>query len=126
MIAYPFFMSAQFSTLSFTVGIFQTIAGVIARSTIQRLNTSAFLDFSRYANVIIISRSYRSTMFPFRQRVRRTTRSSHRTLLLSIARIFALTAAVNTLNKSAIWLCVSHTPLAVVRIVTRPFSIVMG
>ena len=38
----------------------------------------------------------------------------------------SVSAAVNTPNKSAIWLCVSHTPLAIGRIVTRPFSIVMG
>ena len=116
----------QFNTLSLLVGIFQTIAGVVARSTIHRLNTSAFSDFRRNANAATISRLYLSTMLPFRQRVRRQTCSSCRTPLLRIARIFAFTAAVNTPNKSAIWLCVSQTPFVAGRIVTRPFSIVIG
>lgn len=116
----------QFSLALLLIGIFQTIAGVVTRLTIHRLNTSVFSDFSRNANAVIISRSYRSTMFPFRQRVRRTTRSSCRTPLLRITRIFALTAAVNTPNRSAIWFFVSHTPWAIGRIVTSPFSIVMG
>lgn len=123
----PFvFWRCQFSILSLLIGIFHTIAGVVARSMIHRLNTSAFSDFSRKASAVIISRLYLSTMFPSRQRVRRTTWSSCKTPLLRIARIFVLTAAVNTPNKSAIWLCVSHTPLAVKRIVTSPFSIVIG
>lgn len=116
----------QFSILSLFVGIFQTIASVVARSTIHRLNASAFSDFRRNAKAVIISRPYRSTMFPFRQRVRRQTCSSSKTPLLHIARIFALTVEVNTPNKSAIWLCVSHTPFVAGRIDTRPFSIVMG
>lgn len=116
----------QFSTLSLLVGTFHTIVGVIARSTIHCLNTSVFSDFRRNANATIISRLYRSTMFPFRQRVRRQTCSSCSTPLLSITRIFACTAAVNTPNKSAIWLCVSHTPFVAGRIVTCPFSIVIG
>lgn len=120
------FSGFQFNILSLLVGIFQMIAGVVARSTTHRLNASAFSDFRRNAKAVIISRPYRSTMFPFRQRVRRTTCSSCSTPLLRIARIFVLTAAVNTPNKSAIWLCVSHTPFVVGRIVTRPFSIVMG
>ena len=116
----------QFNILSLFVGIFQTTSGVVTRSTIHCLNTSAFSDLSRKASATIISRLYRSTMFPSRQRVRRQTRSSCRTPLLSITRIFALTAAVNTPNRSVIWLCVSHTPLVAGRIVTCPFAIVMG
>ena len=121
-----FIFKNQLLTTSFTVNIFQTIVGVVARFTIHRLNASAFSDFRRNANAVIISRLYRSTMFPFQQQVRRITRSSCKTPLLRIARIFVLTAAVNTPNKSAIWLCVSHTPVVVGRIVTCPFSIVMG
>ena len=120
------FSGFQFNILSLLVGIFQMIAGVVARSTTHRLNASAFSDFRRNANAATISRLYCSTMLPFRQRVRRTMRSSCKTPLLSIARIFVLTVAVNTPNKSAIWLCVSHIPWAVGRIVTCPFSIVMG
>ena len=69
MIAYPLFISAQFNTLSLLVGIFQMIAGVVTRSMIHRLNASAFSDFRRNANAVIISRLYRSTRFPFRQLV---------------------------------------------------------
>lgn len=116
----------QFNILSLLIGILQTIAGVVARSTIHRLNTSVFSDFRRNANAAIISRPYLSTMFPSRQRVRRQTCSSSKTPLLHIARIFALTVEVNTPNKSVIWLCVSHIPFVVGRIVTRPFSIIIG
>ena len=116
----------QFNILSLLIGLLQTIAGVVARSTIQRLNASAFSDLSRNANAATISRLYCSTMFPSRQRVRRQICSLSKTPLLRIARIFAFTVEVNTPNKSAIWLCVSQISFAAGRTVTCPFSIVMG
>ncbi len=103
----------QFSILSLLVEIFQTITGIVAHSTIHRLNTPAFSDLNRKAIAATISRLYLSTMFPFRQRVRRQTRSSTKTPLLSIARIFAFTAAAKTPNKSAIRLYESQTPVVV-------------
>lgn len=121
-----FLFGGQFSTSSFTAGIFQTISGVVARSIIHLQNTSAFSDLSLNASAVIISRLHRSIRLPFRAHVRRKTRSSCRMPLLRIARIFAYTAEVNTPNKSAIWFCVSQTPLAVGQIVTCPFSMVMG